>query len=113
MTAMTINIYTATPRHEALQTIKDAALSATGWIAGHAFYSNTAATLHAVIERNHLGEFLDVLIDQNFTREDDASVQLLRTMEKSGDNREVNVTCAITFQHDDPDLRHHVAAVPG
>lgn len=113
MTAMTINIYTTQPRHEALEGVKSAVHAAAGWVAGHAFYSNKAATLNTVLELNHLGDFLDMLVSNRLVSAGDSTVQMLRLLGKEGNHTEVNVTCAITFQHDEPDLKQPVPAVPG
>lgn len=113
MTAMTINIYTARPRHEALEGIKGAVNSAAGWIAGHQLYSNKAATLNTVIERSHLGSFLDKLVGEELVSATDSTVKMLRLLEQAGNHTEVNVACAVTFQHDEPDLKQTVPAVPG
>lgn len=113
MTAMTISIYTARPRHEAIDAVKSAVTVAGGWISGHALYSNKAAAIQAVVERQDLRTFLECLAADQLATPESAVYQSLMTLHKDGDSREVSVACAMTFVHDEPDLKLEVPAVPG
>lgn len=113
MTALTLNIYTSRPRHEVLETVKSAVSKATGWIVAHQLFSNKAATIRAAIEKQHLNDFIDYLVDHQLADDNMAVVQSLRQLHKAGDAMEVTVACAMTFVHDEPDLKQPVPAVPG
>ncbi len=113
MATFTLNIYTSKARHEVVSAFKEAVLGSSGWIAGHTFYSNTAATLRAAVERHHIDAFLDRLIADGLLKTDDTALQTLRQHSKAGETAEVVVSCSMTFLHTDPDLKHDVPAVPG
>lgn len=113
MTAMTINIYTARPRREAIDAVKSAVTEARGWISSHALYSNKAAAIKAVVERQDLRIFLEHLAANHLVIPESAVYQSLMSLHTAGDHREVTLACAITFMHYEPDLRTEVPAVPG
>lgn len=106
MTAMTITIHTAQPRGEILKHLTSAIQSSAGWVAGQINNSDKATTLHAVLCRGHLNAFLDRLICERLVNGHNAVVQMLRLLQQDGNATEVNVTCAIHFQHvsADPDV---------
>lgn len=113
MTAMTINIYTARPRLDAIDAVKSAVTAAGGWISGHTLYSNKAAAISAVVERQDLRTFLEHLADDQLITAESAVYQSLMSLHRAGDDREVTLACAMTFVHEEPDLRSEVPAVPG
>ena len=113
MPALTLNIVTTLPRHEALEAVKQAVSTASGWIEGHQFYSNKAATLQTVIERGSLLAFLEKLAENHLVPDHGSTAQTLKAQYREGDTSEVRVACVLSFSADGPDLRIPVPAVPG
>jgi hypothetical protein len=114
-----LSAVTRVNRHAAMAGINDA-INSLGWIEQHVLFSNiqvnfrfnmAAAKLPALAERlDALGVHLDAAASQEIA-------ELVRKAEGNGggkaDAAELPASLAVTFLHNEPDMKREVPAVPG
>lgn len=111
---MMLAAVTRANRHEVFAQINDAAVGCGGWIEGHTLFSNIMVTFRFVLPADRLEAFLS-RVDQAGVHLDQASLAALSAVAQpdGAGGGEVPGALAVTFVHDEPDLRREVPAVPG
>lgn len=114
-----LSAVTRVNRHTAMRDIDDIVVSCGGWIEGHTLFSNIAATFRFVLPASGLEPFAARLDDAGLHL-DAAGLAALAERARSGPadetglgGEEVAGALAVTFVHDEPDLRREIPAVPG
>lgn len=95
------SLVTNVERNRAISTVREAIAKSGGWITGHNLLSNMAATINFEIASSSLDGFADRLVDDGLKVEIDGE----RPGEDAGD---VMASIALTFVHDDGDLKRDV-----
>lgn len=105
---------TSANRHAVMADIDDAAVACGGWIEGHALFSNIMTTFRFVVPAGRLGDFA-ARINEAGVHLDSASLSAVskNTGARVAPQVELRGSLAVTFIHDEPDLRREVPAVPG
>lgn len=105
---------TSVNRHEAMADINDTTVGCGGWIEGHTLFSNIMVTFRFVVPAGRLAEFA-VRVNEAGVHLDPASLAAVseRTGAGIAPQAELPGALAVTFIHDEPDLRREVPAVPG
>ncbi|MDP2149377.1 MAG: hypothetical protein Q8S27_16520 [Hoeflea sp.] len=102
-------------RHAAMAGIDDIVVACGGWIEGHTLFSNIAATFRFVLPTSGLAGF-GARVDALGVHLDAASTEALAARSPAaGEAGEAEVAgaLAVTFVHDEPDLRREIPAIPG
>lgn len=102
MRLLKIEIYTKRERNQAISDLVDAVNSADGWVSGHQFFSNVAASIAFELPSGGLTGFLTKLGGCGFTP------HVHEAPPPKG--KEIKGTIAITFIHDEPDMKRDVPA---
>jgi len=110
-----LSAVTRVNRHAAMADINDA-INSLGWIEQHVLFSNIqvnfrfhmeAAKLPALAERlDALGVHVDAAASQEIA-------ERVRKAEGKADAAELPASLAVTFLHNEPDMKREVPAVPG
>ena len=101
MAFLRIQLITHLERNHALTLVKDGIHKAEGWIVNHQFFSNTFASLNFEIPYDTIDSFLTDLKAEDFT------FTLIDDCPRKTDG-EVCGGVALTFVHDDPEMKRHV-----
>lgn len=101
---------TRASRHQVFADIDDAIVGLGGWVEGHSLFSNAAATFRLVLPARAFGAFAGRL-EAAGARLDKESREAIAAIEPS--DRETFATLAVTFIHDEPDLRREVPPLDG
>ena len=113
-----LSAVTRVNRHEVMSGINDIVVACGGWIEGHTLFSNIAATFRFVLPASGLAGF-GARVDALGVHLDAASLEALAARSlgagEAGEVGEADVAgaLAVTFVHDEPDLRREIPAVPG
>ncbi len=102
MSLLKIEIYTKRERNQAISDLVDAVNSSDGWVSGHQLFSNVAASIAFEIPYEGLTNFLSKLEGCDFTPHV-AEAPLPK-------GKEIKGTIAITFIHEEPDMKRDVPA---
>jgi hypothetical protein len=101
---------TRASRHQIFADIDDAIVGLGGWVEGHSLFSNAAATFRLVLPAKAFGALAGRL-EAAGARLDAESRKAIAAIEPS--DREIFATLAVTFIHDEPDLRREVPPLDG
>ena len=94
-------LVTSADRHLVLSQVQDAIGGCGGWIVDHHLFSNIAATLNFRIAGTAIGKLLGRLNDVGLVLKADGAVP-------NDDPDEIAATIALTFVHDERDLKRDV-----
>lgn len=98
-----IEIVTSIDRQQTLSLLSDVISANDGWIVNHQLFSNMAASLTFEIPLAAVGKFIGDIEQAGFTPRVEGETP-------SGDKGDVRGSVAITFIHDEPDLKRNVPA---
>jgi len=101
MAFLKLEIITKIERNRAITNIKDAINSSQGWIVDHKLFSNNSASLTFEIPAKSIDAFLHKLNDAGFKPEIIGDKPL-------GSVGDIRCGLAITFIHNDPDMKREV-----
>lgn len=101
MNFLRLEIITRRERNSAISAVRDAVQSAGGWIIDHKFFSNTVASINFELGYQDIDKFISLLETAGLNPEiiQDCS------RDQSG---EVRCGIALTFVHDEPDMKRDV-----
>ena len=98
-----IEIYTSMERNPAISIVRQGLISREGWISNHQLFSNKLASIAFEMPSDGLAGFLADLKSAGLKPQYDAALPAV------GD-REITGTIALTFLHDEPDMKREVPA---
>lgn len=115
MRLLLLSAVTRVNRHAAMAGIDDIVLGCGGWIEGHTLFSNIAATFRFVLPAAGLAQFADRLDGLGVHLDAASRAALGARTPGAGETGEAEVAgaLAVTFVHDEPDLRREIPAIPG
>jgi hypothetical protein len=99
-------------RFEVTAAIDDAVAASGGWIDGHTLLSNIATIFRFVVPAGQLHRLMERMAEAHVTM-DPESLALVAAATGRPPETEQAGSIAVTFIHDEPDLRRDVPAVPG
>ncbi len=102
MHILKIEIITRIERNKALQLLMDGIQSCEGWIVNHQLFSNMSASIIFEIPSDEICKFYEKLQSSGFNINADENFV--------GKTSDVRGSIAITFIHEEPDLKRDVPA---
>lgn len=99
-----LDIVTALERHEAIDRVRQAISSSGGWIIDEIFFSNKASTTRFEIDASKMPSLLEALQERQLK-----ATPVTPLPDKTGS--ELSGTIAMTFSHNEPDLKQTIPAV--
>ena len=101
-------------RHQVMADLNDAIASAGGWVSDHTLFSNIAATIRFALSPGRFQAFTEQMATIGIRLDDDsrAAIDALPDTPPTPED-ERPAALALTFIHDEPDLRREIPAVPG
>ncbi|OCW57552.1 hypothetical protein AWJ14_01655 [Hoeflea olei] len=108
-----LSAVTRANRHGVMREIDDAAVSCGGWIEGHTLFSNVAATFRFVLPAGGLEAFAARIAAAGLQLDGAGLAALSKRVASAAADDELPGALAVTFVHDEPDLRREIPAVPG
>ena len=106
MALIRIEIITSIERNKALSLINELIRGAEGWVADHKLFSNISATLSFEIPFNQTSTFIDSLFEKGFQPD-------VKDIPKTQKEEDIKGIIAISFIHNEPDLKRDVPAFEG
>lgn len=98
-------------RHQVIADIGAAVTSADGWVVNHTLFSNIAAAFQLSLPAGKLADFRAKLEAASVRLDAESLSRLEETT--SPEDVDIFVSLALTFIHNEPDLRREIPAVPG
>lgn len=101
-------------RYDVTAEVDRAIMGLGGWISGHGLFSNTVVTFRFAFPAAQFPALADRLAASG-VRLDETSLARIAAIaaENSAGTEDVAASVAVTFIHDEPDLRQPVPDVPG
>lgn len=108
-----LNGVTRSERQVAISSASQAVQDSGGWIDDVHFFSNVSINIRCVVPAGGANRLLDGLASLPLGLDEAEMAAFARSASGFSSGEELEFSLQITFVHDEPDLRRHVASVPG